>query len=681
MLYFEVGTISNDSIDNLAVLLNQSHAAGLPVALSEQSFSAEDLASGSAYELAPFIRKDAPGPSDVMVVLEADLLDDAAMRRLRKAGLNGPGKTIAYGRFASEQARINAVARITYALGYEPSTPEIQTVQGLPEVSVPIFASARRRSSRSRPRVALVNPPAESEEQCAAFLPMSRERDYEMLVITSGKEKRIWQDVLGLETPVWHYNEIAPHVLAAQIDIAVLFGPPNGWARFQALIANLVCANCILIDASEKNAWAGFGNNILPGTGRADFLATWLRKEIVPGRNEIETSDRFEAAKARFRLPPELKALVPAPASASMAKTDKGRTGDIVFMPTNGVGLGHAKRCMVVAKDLAQPDRAKFAAFPSCIGMLSRAGFDSSPLVARRLGTPDDNNDLVNYLRLSPFCVGASGFVFDGGFVFPSVMNAVLTNKLPAIWIRRGLWQDSQNNRVMLDRQKIFERIIVPHEAFEELNAPVAQSGRIREVGPIVQKINLSQAEKETIRAELAERLGRPLEKLVVTMLGGGVAADRRAQISAVAAHLSTRKDVTNLVVVYPTSVVDPGWFNHPNTVVVRTFHASVLMQAADIFISAVGYNSFHEVLYGAVPTIFIPQMAPYMDDQRARGNAAVQRGLAELVEPWEPLKLTNSIDEFLAGRAETVRETLAQFELPETGSAAAARIIEEICK
>jgi UDP:flavonoid glycosyltransferase YjiC (YdhE family) len=164
-------------------------------------------------------------------------------------------------------------------------------------------------------------------------------------------------------------------------------------------------------------------------------------------------------------------------------------------------------------------------------------------------------------------------------------------------------------------------------------------------------------------------------------MLGGGVAADRRAQVKTVCAHLENRSDVMHVLVVWPTATTDPSWFQYKNTRVVQSVHASALIPLADLFISAIGYNSFHEVIYGGVPTIFIPQMASFMDDQRARGQAAADREVAMMVEPWEFLTLTKRIDECLDGHSEVLRKNLRSLHLPEPGARAAAAASLEVAQ
>lgn len=182
------------------------------------------------------------------------------------------------------------------------------------------------------------------------------------------------------------------------------------------------------------------------------------------------------------------------------------------------------------------------------------------------------------------------------------------------------------------------------------------------------------------MRARLAEHFDRPFERLVVSLLGAGVAADRSAQIQTLAGMMERRPDVLHLVVVWPASVLQPGWFGWSNTRIVKTYHAGLLAGAADLLVAAAGYNTFLEVLYNRLPTIFIPQMGHFMDDQRARAQAAAERGLAAHVEPSELVLLDRLVERYLAGgEAEVVRARLAAAELPAPGNADAARLIEEV--
>jgi UDP-N-acetylglucosamine:LPS N-acetylglucosamine transferase len=161
-------------------------------------------------------------------------------------------------------------------------------------------------------------------------------------------------------------------------------------------------------------------------------------------------------------------------------------------------------------------------------------------------------------------------------------------------------------------------------------------------------------------------------------MLGGGVASDRSAQLQGLCSLLERRKSCLHLVVVWPGSTVLPTLHLWNNTRVVQTTEALALAQAADLVVSAAGYNSLNEVLYHGIPAIFIPQSAPYLDDQTRRARAASDRGLSVTVLAQELLRLEREVLACLdGGKAALLRARLKLAELPSPGTDAAARLIE----
>ncbi len=220
----------------------------------------------------------------------------------------------------------------------------------------------------------------------------------------------------------------------------------------------------------------------------------------------------------------------------------------------------------------------------------------------------------------------------------------------------------------------------MPSEAFDELNMPYSRGDHLHCVGPVVQEVVAEPGYAEELRGGLAERYGRSFERLVVSLLGGGVAADRSAQIQALCGLFERRSDILHLVVAWPSATLEPAWFGWRNSRVVRTRHAVQLSTAADLAVTAVGYNSFHEVIYNRIPAIFVPQTGAFMDDQTARARAACDRRLAAMVAPHELMKLERLIVQYLDdGEAEALHARLAAAELPEPGTARAARLIEEL--
>lgn len=676
MLCLETAGGSAKDIEDLAVFVSQLDALGVAARVHVRSVP-EGLGRNVQFDLAPYL-VDGPLPPEArVVVLGAHRLSDAELTGLRS--LSGPEERacLGFGSFATRQARIGAAAKLSYVFGRE---PELFDLADGGEIArdAPVFGVPRSSPRGAPPRLLLVAPPLDDPRTAAALVTLSLSRKVQVAVLTDGRSKRIWTGARGSVVPIYQYGEALPASLVERADICVCFASLQGYLRAQCLVANLVVSGGVLVDATDGHAIARDTDAFIRGPVDLGDLLTFLQDDILPNFGEIVSQVRGSETARRCDPEPVLRFLgveqghVPAP-------TD----GPLVMMPTNGVGLGHARRCALVAGELsATAPGPVFAAFPSCLRVIRSHGFDVMPLIGRSpRHAQTHENDLPNYVRLRSLTRGARGLVFDGGYVFDSVYRTILENRLTGVWIRRGLWRAEQDNSVALDREKVFARVIVPREAFEELNAAYSHGRHLREVGPVVQQAALTAEARAGLRARLAERFGLNFSRLVVSLLGGGVAADRGAQIQALCGMLERRPDTLHLVVVWPSTVLQPAWFGWGRSRVVRTIHAARLAVAADLCISAAGYNSFHEALYNRVPTIFVPQTSAMLDDQRARAEAARERQVAAFVDAHELMTLEREIGRYLDdGEAEAVRARIAALDLPEPGNAAAAKLIEEVC-
>lgn len=677
MLCLETAGGDAKHIENLAVVLSQLDALGVAARVHVRSVP-EGMGRHVQFDLAPYL-VDGPLPPEARVaVLGAHRLSDAGLTRLR--GLSGPDERecLGFGCFATRQARIGAAAKLSYVFGREPELFDLADGSEI-DRDAPLFGVTRVLPRAAPPRLLLVAPPLEDARTAAALVTLSLSRKVQAAVLTDGRAKRTWRGARGAGVPVFQYGEALPASLAERADICVCFAPLQGYLRAQALVANVAVSGGALIDATEDHTIARDADAFIRGPVELGDLLPFLQDDILPNLEEIGAQVRRSETARRCDPGPVLRFLGAEPVEAAAPP----EPGPVVMMPTNGVGLGHARRCALVARELAPAaERPVFAAFPSCFRMIRFQGFDVMPLIGRSARHAQTHeNDLPNYVRLRSLTREARALVFDGGYVFDSVYRSILENRLTGIWIRRGLWKTEQDNSVALDREKVFARVIVPREAVDELNVAYSHGAHVHEVGPIVQRVAMAADRRADLRARLGERFGTGFSRLVVSLLGGGVAADRGAQIQALCGMLERRADTLHLVVVWPSTALQPAWFGWQRSRVVRTINAAHLAVAADLCVSAAGYNSFHEVLYNRVPAIFVPQTSAMLDDQSARARAARDREVAAVVEPHELMTLEREIGRYLDdGEAEAVRARIAALDLPEPGNAAAARAIEEVC-
>ncbi|MGB3179616.1 MAG: glycosyltransferase [Albidovulum sp.] len=681
MILIEAGERSEKGFDAKIVFANQLAQRGHKVVIDDRSLP-ERIDRNQQFEVAPFLADLSAVEISRVLVIGAENLSGETALDMRHARFGPATKVTAIGRFADRQSAIAAQSKIAYATGREPDLVDLTVLQGaalLVNAISPLAAAPVVNASDGLVPNVFVFLPQEAldDPQTLPILSaMDQLPSHRLHVILPGKGKEQVRNSRHSALRVHGYSELSPDSFAGQTDIAVFFGDGVPGERMGAYALNLMRSGKVVIDCTSGAGFLAAGAPVLRGPEDLTALAAFVQHMVLVNRNEIGRQAMMSAWLTRHGIE-ALEAALGLPAQPVAPDASSHRT---MFLPTNGVGLGHAQRCSLIASKMARPDDSVFAAFPSCIGLIRDKGFDCLPLVQKSPDHPQDHaNDILTYLRLSRSLSYGDRLVFDGGYIFDSIYRVVQELRLDAVWIRRGLWQAGQSLHTPSERERIFDRVIVPAEAFEELNAEYGFSTRIHPVGPVVQDLPApTSAARTAQRDALAAKLGQPFEKLVVTMLGGGVAADRTAQLQALATMMTARPDCLHLVVVWPGSVVPPGLHGLPNTRVVQTRNALALCQVAEFVISAAGYNSYHELLYHGIPTIFVPQMASYMDDQERRARAAADRGLAEIILAHEVLLLDRAVTAFLdGGRAAEISAALTTANLPERGNARAASVIE----
>lgn len=673
------------SLDAKVLFARQLSARGHDVAIDSAAIPGQ-MTRHQKYEALPFLRDCSGLAFDRIVVLGAERVCGATQARLRRATLSAGGRTVALGRFAAAQDNVSACSKIAYATGTEPDLVDIDELLPRPMVEgrtvpglVPENPDTHVARINERHLCFLDPEMIEDDGIVRSLLAVAKGAARPFAIVTSGKAKERLKASRHSMLEAYSYAEVTPEALARSCAVASFFGRGVPGDRIAVFVAHLLARGGLVLDGTHSGNIVAAGAPVVRCPTDPATLLPYLR-EAIDGRSdaiaEEVRSSGWLRDNAVSRLERAMGMEIPRRTVRPAAQTAVPPRA--LFVPTNGVGLGHAQRCALVAAELPDPATAHFAAFPSCVPMLRGRGFEAAPLVQKSDAHEDSfANDLVNYRRLERMTRPGDMLVFDGVYVFDSILRAAFEHGLRSVWIRRGLWQPGQSNETALERSKVFSRIIVPTEAFPELNDPTGGSDQVREVGPIVQRVEMDPEERTRLRAALVGRLRPGATRLVVTMLGGGVAADRSAQLQAICQALEGRDDVLNLLVVWPHARISPSLHGWRNSIPVRTRHALHFCNASDFVISAVGYNSFHELLYNRIPSILVPQMAPYMDDQERRARAAADRGCGALARAQDLWTLLQHLRAFLdEGEAERIASGLAELSLPETGQRRAAEII-----
>ncbi|MGL4279766.1 MAG: glycosyltransferase [Albidovulum sp.] len=676
MILIEAGERTDQGFEAKVLFAAQLAARGHPAVIDDTTLP-ETLERGGRYEVAPYLRDLTGARIDRLIVVAAEAVAEPVLIRLRQIDLAPEAPVTVIGRFPDRQSRISAQSKIAYATGREPQVIDLAvlTPAALPgSTGISAAAPGPGGATGHAPDVLLFLPAEALADPATlpALLALDHLPSLRLHVVLPGRARDHLTALPFAPARILGLGEITPAAMARLADVAVICGEGVRGDRIAAVATDVIAAGRTLIDCTPDAAIAGTTAPVLRGPQHLAALPNYLSHTVLPNRAEIarRVADSAWAGILRIETLEKMIGL------AAPAAPETGGNGRILVLPTNGNGLGHARRSLLVVTEMPKARKVAFAAFPSCVPMIRRAGFDCLPLVSKsRVHGAEHANDLVNYMRLKRALRDGDRLVFDGGYVFDSIHRTILEKRLEATWIRRGLWQAGQITPAALHREGTFAQVIVPEEAFPELNTDLSFGRHVRKVGPIVGA--RPTGDPAATRAKLAERLGRDFSELVVTMLGGGVAADRTAQMQLLSALLERRKNCLHLILIWPGSTVPPAIYGWKNTIVCQTCNAPDYAAAADLVVTAAGYNSFHEALYHQIPAIFVPQMAGYMDDQDRRARAASDRGLAVTVGPEDLLLLEREVTAFLdGGKGADLRAALAAADLPQRGNKAAADLI-----
>lgn len=682
MIIIEAGKQDAKSFDAKILFATQLSYRGHAVAMDENT-APESIARFQKYEIAHLLTNISYVDVSGLILIGAEEITDETLIALRAYDLGSEITISATGRFPDLQSLIGTTSKLAFAFGREVNVVDLNDIQKsqILRTSIsPLAASVIevKRNITTPLEVFVYLPPEWLEEPAilSALGSMNYFSAFKLNIIVSGKGKEVLRTSKFSEISVFGLVDLSPATFSGIADIAVFYGDSVPGDRMASFALDLMKSGGTVIDCTGPASFIASGAPVLRGPEDLPALANYLEQVVLANISEIghqtKDSDWLEQNSIE-----RLEAALDLPATTK-TKAKPEQDTKTVFVPTNGNGLGHAQRCSLVATAIGNPTDCSFAAFPSCISLINSYGFACTPLVQKSPFHEDEYaNDLVNYLRLGNLMAPGDNLVFDGGYVFDSIYRRILEKSLNATWIRRGLWRTGQIRQSTLDREKAFQKVIVPAEAFEELNAAYTHGSKVHQVGPIVQQSTTTAKDSANLRSRLRQSLDCEFDELVITMLGGGVAADRSAQMQSLCVQMERRPNCLHLILVWPGSKVSPGLYGWKNSRVVKTKNALALCQASDLVVSAVGYNSYHEILYHGIASILIPQTAPFMDDQEKRARAASDRGLAVTVLATEFLQLEREVSAFLdEGKAEEIRKKLNATALPELGTKAAAAII-----
>lgn len=393
-------------------------------------------------------------------------------------------------------------------------------------------------------------------------------------------------------------------------------------------------------------------------------------------------AERFSPTQCVDRLrtligSPENEGLTKQTARPTSAKPKRGKRR-VLFITINGVGMGHLTRMLAIARRCSDTIEPVFLTMSQALKVVREQGFLAEFVPSRKYLNCDvarwngflcdEVNELISFY--DPAAV-----LFDGNVPYQGVIDAIKTNPDPwYIWSRRGMWR--AGNHTILQREESFDAVLEPGDLADDYDHGLTTQyrSRTRRVKPI----RLLDQRETLPRGEARRELGLSAEKpAVLIQLGAGNNFDYRSIHTTAFNHVTSQH---NAEVAVGEWLISEKPMDLPENVVrLPGYPFARYFNAFDLAISAVGYNSFHELIYAGVPTILVPNEAMEQDNQLARALYADRHGLAKCVRASEIYEFTSTIDQLFDPEIRKQMQHRLDALGSENGAVEAAAFIEEV--
>lgn len=351
----------------------------------------------------------------------------------------------------------------------------------------------------------------------------------------------------------------------------------------------------------------------------------------------------------------------------------------VLFIATNGAGLGHLTRCLAIARKMQVQDPGLeiiFLTTSLALTTVHREGFTAycvpSKMLIKNMTSSQWNvllrNQLEELMDLYPF----QAIIFDGAMPYASISAAMADdNGVCKIWVKRGSERSDIELDKRADAENQFDYVIVPGEAGAKLTSD--QENRIA-VNPIIYLDREELWSREDVRTYLKIPEGK---KAVYVQLGAGNINDIDSDISKILRELRKHDD---LVMILGESMIGNELkIVEKDIIIIKDYPNSKYFNGFDFAVSACGYNSFHELLFFGVPTLFLPNRKTKTDDQYARAMISQNAGAGIVVTDINSDQLSKAVDRLCDDAENRKMRENAKGIIPENGADRAAELILEL--
>ena len=390
----------------------------------------------------------------------------------------------------------------------------------------------------------------------------------------------------------------------------------------------------------------------------------------------VERIETLVGAPSRGLAPRPATSPATSPADRPKSSHSRRRARPLLFVSSNGIGLGHLSRLLAIANRLNGDFQPIFATMSQGLAVVRDAGYHAEYLPHHFYAgcDPDAWNDWLR-LEISRLIelFGIGTLIYDGGSPYRGVSEAVAnTSNVKSVWCRRAMWRDALWDQA-IDQAKFVDLVIEPGElaAAHDIGATVAHRGQAQHVEPVLLLDEADLLSREEARRRLGLDPDRPA---VLLQLGSGNHVSLVPAIDRMITAIEASGEIQPVIAEW--MIADRSLDHWPQVRRLSGFPNAAYVRAFDFVVSSAGYNSFHELLHFAVPTVFVPIEVSYLDNQLARATFAADEGLALCLRLSEVTLFPDVLEQMMDPKARArLAEACRQHQRPNGAGDAAALI------
>lgn len=476
--------------------------------------------------------------------------------------------------------------------------------------------------------------------------------------------------------------------------------PPNRHLRFagtMALCAVALGAGIYLASVLEMPVLKAFGVGLIVFSWttpviyaaryktRSEFKKTAsaedLRavKQLLESHAKSSSQNAFTATKKHTQTLKRIEERVRTISVLQQAKALGSYVDgtDVLFVTSNGAGLGHLSRLIAISRQMNPGTTYEFLTLSKAYKQIRGSGrrvhyFPSNETSG--VGANEWNNRFRAYLRNLIVEIRPRVVVFDGTWVYAALTDMCRAHGVPIIWVQRGMWK-KEADRKSGQRHNAHicaEHVVVPGDFSGDEYVDSGPRIHAEHVEPIV----LTTKADLLTRSEACAALGLDeASRYVLLNFGGGIVSDPQPLATKVVEIIGQL--APNLI---PVQLVSPLSGSRGAASGAKSVHAYPIMKyvrAFDFTIMAAGYNSAQEAVSLETPSILVPNKQARTDDQYRRAESLASRGLCLLAD--DPKSIEDAVKRMLDPfTRDQIRSQLSRIEEPR-GAQQAGRYVEEV--